>query len=237
MVIVTIREAVILAGGKGKRMRGVTMDKYPKGLTPIQGRSIIEWEIEWLAREGVDYVILAVGYLGKMIEDKLSNQIDTKFGLVEIVYSHEKEKLGSGGAFKLASERIQDKRCYVVNGDVLCDDKLKQIQEIHIQTDALATMYLVQMRSPYGIVEENSNLITNFVEKPMLPHYIHGGIDIIEQNIFHRFPAKGQMEDTIFVELAEEKRFAAFKASSNVFWESIDSEKDFDDANKNWNGL
>ncbi|MHA2091609.1 MAG: nucleotidyltransferase family protein, partial [Candidatus Kariarchaeaceae archaeon] len=147
-------------------------------------------------------------------------------------------KLGSGGAFKLASEQISSSRCYVINGDIMCNSNLTDMVTLHNESKALATMFLVPMRSPYGVVEVKNSFITKFVEKPLLPSvHIHGGINIIEQKIFGRFPDKGQMEDTIFVELAAENKFAAYIGDKNAFWDSIDSEKDFENANINWPGI
>ncbi|MHA2249355.1 MAG: nucleotidyltransferase family protein [Candidatus Kariarchaeaceae archaeon] len=234
----SVSEAIILAGGKGKRMRSITMDQYPKALTPIQNRTIVEWEIEWLAREGVNHIVLAVGHLAHMVEEKIGDSRATKFGDVSISYSVEKEKLGSGGAFKFASKLIDADRCLVVNGDLLCNSDLKAMINLHGQSDALASMHLVTMRSPYGVVEVKNNFISQFLEKPLLPSvYIHSGIDIIEREIFHRFPDKGQMEETIFVEIANEGKFGAHIAGDDEFWSSIDSEKDFENANEQWPGL
>ncbi|MHA2097419.1 MAG: sugar phosphate nucleotidyltransferase, partial [Candidatus Kariarchaeaceae archaeon] len=58
-----ISEAIILSGGEGKRMRSITEDKIPKSLTQIQEQSILDWELTWLAREGISHVILATGHL------------------------------------------------------------------------------------------------------------------------------------------------------------------------------
>ena len=232
-----LSEAVILCGGKGKRLRSVTLNEIPKVLVPIQNKSILTWELDWLLREGIDHVILAVGHLGDNIKKQFGSEYSSDFGSMSIDYSFEKEKLGSGGAFKQASQQIGSKKCLVFNGDVITNSSLLDMLALHNSTNALATMYLVRMRSPYGVVETSDSFITKFQEKPLLNHYIHGGIDIIESTLFERFPDKGQMEDTIFVDIANEGKFAGYKAKENEYWQSIDSEKDFDVANNNWMGL
>jgi NDP-sugar pyrophosphorylase family protein len=232
-----ISEAIILSGGKGIRMRSVTADKIPKSLTKIQNRSILDWELTWLAREGVSHVILATGHLSDVIEKTIGNEFETNYGKVDISYSVEREKLGSGGAIKLASSKISTERSYIVNGDILSNSSLSDMKKLHHEANAYATMFLVKMRSPYGVVVSKDELITEFKEKPLLDVYIHGGVDIVETDQFSRFPDRGQMEDTIFVKFVDEKKFAAYKVDENDFWMSIDSEKDYDTANDTWLGV
>ena len=232
-----VSEAIILAGGKGKRMRSITQDKIPKSLTLIQAKSILEWELIWLARENVSHVILATGHLSDVIEKQMGNEFSCDFGKVDLTFSREKEKLGSGGAVKLASELLTTSQTYLVNGDILSNARLEEMKLLHSAVDVYATMYLTKMRSPYGVVDYKDNLISEFKEKPLLDVFIHGGIDIIESDQFIRFPDRGQMEDTIFVEFANERKFGAYQANDNDFWMSIDSEKDYDTANTNWAGI
>ncbi|MHA2031953.1 MAG: nucleotidyltransferase family protein [Candidatus Kariarchaeaceae archaeon] len=232
-----ISEAIILSGGEGKRMRSITEDKIPKSLTQIQEQSILDWELTWLAREGISHVILATGHLSDVIEKTIGNEFETKYGKIDISYSVEREKLGSGGAIKLASAMVVSDRCFIVNGDILSNSSLDTMKKIHFTNEVFATMLLVKMRSPYGVVISDANLITEFKEKPLLNVYIHGGVDIVETEQFSRFPDKGQMEDTIFVEFVKEKKFAAYKVDEVDFWMSIDGEKDYEVANKTWPGI
>lgn len=232
-----INEAIILAGGKGTRLRSVTMNEIPKGLVKIQEKAILRWEIEWLAKHGVRRVILAIGHLSDKIIGEFGKVVGTPYGEVDVKYSIEKEKLGSGGAVKQASEFILGNACFIINGDILSNANLTDLIEIHNKNRSKATMLLVKMRSPYGVVETKGNLISKFVEKPLLPITIHSGIDIINKEIFIEFPEKGQMEDTIFVELANREEFYVYRADENTFWNSIDTEKDFKDANEKWPGL
>ena len=75
-----VTEAVILAGGAGTRLRSITMNKIPKGLTKIQGKAILEWEMEWLAREGVNHVVLAVGHLANKISRGFGKSYSSQYG-------------------------------------------------------------------------------------------------------------------------------------------------------------
>jgi len=91
---VEVTEAIILAGGKGTRLRSVTLNKIPKGLTNIKDKAILEWELQWLAREGVSRVIFAVGHLSESVENHFQSNYNSDFGDVEIIISVEKEKTG-----------------------------------------------------------------------------------------------------------------------------------------------
>lgn len=232
-----VTEAIILAGGKGTRLRSVTQDMIPKGMTPIQEKPIIEWEFEYLAREGINHVILALGHHSELIEKEFGSSYETEFGNIDLSISIEKEKLGSGGAVKLASSQVNGDRVLLMNGDILTNASLRKLSEIHERTDALASMLLVNMTSPYGVAKVSNDLIVDFVEKPRLDVPIHAGIDIVEREIFSRFPTVGQMEDTIFIELAQERKFAYHLMRNDEFWMSVDTHKDYTQANESWPGL
>lgn len=230
-------EAIILAGGKGTRLRSVTMNAIPKGLTPIQDKPILVWELEWLAREGINSAILATGHLSEEIEKALGNQVETPFGTVDIQYSVEREKLGSGGAARLASALVSEPQVLILNGDVITTAPLEPLFTLHHEKKVLGTMLGVNMLSPYGVIYHKDNLITKYEEKPRLDVPIHGGVDLFETEVLSRFPEKGQMEETIFLDLVKEKQFAFHLISNDEFWMSIDTQKDFEAANQSWPGL
>ena len=93
-------KAIILAGGRGKRLRPIT-DYVPKPLIPIKNIPIIEWQIKYLKKFGVSEVIICSGYKTEMIENYLNNK---KLG-VKITFSIEKKPLGTGGAIKKAGKK------------------------------------------------------------------------------------------------------------------------------------
>ena len=233
-----VKEAVILSGGSGTRLRSVTQNQIPKAMTKIKGLSILEWQLQWLSREGVSHVVLAIGHLSDQIQSFIGDSYSSKYGDIKISYSVETEKLGTGGAFKQASNLLIDKQCYVLNGDILCDSNLSDMVQIHFSNNANATMMLVNMTSPYGIVSKNEHgIITSFLEKPRLKLQINGGLSIMTREIFEKCPDKGQLEDTIFVELTQNQKFYSFSLPDENFWMSIDTEKDYIIANESWNGV
>ena len=233
-----VKEAVILSGGSGTRLRSITKNKIPKPMTKIKGISILEWQLKWLSREGVSHTILAVGHLNEKIKSYFGSSHSSKFGDIDISYSVEKEKLGTGGAFKSAKSFITENEVYVLNGDIMCNTDLTEMNNIHFINNAYATMMVYNMISPYGIVKiGNENLIYDFIEKPQLDIPINAGLSIISKDIIDRFPDKGQMETTIFRELTNERKFYSYLIPNENFWISIDTEKDYIIANESWNGV
>ena len=231
-----VEEAIILAGGKGSRITDITNDEYHKGLALIQNKEINYWQILWLVKNGVKHIIFALGHHSNKTIAFL-DRMQSEFSDVDIEYVVEERKLGSGGAFKLATKYIRGEKCYVVNGDTMTTTSLEMLNEVHERKRALASMLLVNMTSPYGIAKVENEMIKSFIEKPRLELPIHAGVDIIEREIFDRFPDLGQMEDTIFNELVEERRFASYIIPNEIFWKSIDTPKDYIFVEKNWPGL
>jgi NDP-sugar pyrophosphorylase family protein len=233
-----VKEAVILSGGSGTRLRSVTQNKIPKAMTKIKGLSILEWQLQWLSREDVSHIVFAVGHLFENIQSYFGSSYSSKYGDIDISYSIEKEKLGTGGAFKATKNLLSENDVYVLNGDIMCNTDLSIMNNIHFNNNAHATMMVYNMISPYGIVKINDkNLIYDFVEKPQLDIPINAGLSIISKDIIDRFPDKGQMETTIFRELTNERKFYSYLIPNDNFWMSIDTEKDYIMANESWNGV
>ncbi|MHA1910900.1 MAG: nucleotidyltransferase family protein [Candidatus Kariarchaeaceae archaeon] len=233
-------DAIILAGGRGTRLRSVTGTDIPKGLTEIKGKSILEWQFEWLSLYGIKHVILAIGYLAEVIEERFGSSYHTEKGIeLKLDYSVETEKLGSGGAISFANRFVQHETFLIVNGDIITNYNLLEMYSVHKKHGKLATMALAQMRSPYGVVDfdKETGQIKNFVEKPLLDTFIHAGVDFVETKTLDRFPEKGQMEDTIFIEMSHEQNFFSYCLKKTDYWQSIDTHKDYETANNNWEGV
>ena len=117
-------KAIILAGGRGKRLRPIT-DYIPKPLVPIKNMPIIEWQLKYLKKFGVDEVIICTGYKQEMVENYLNVK---KLG-IKIKYSIEKTPLGTGGAIKKAGKLIKEKSFFVINGDTITNIDLKKLSK------------------------------------------------------------------------------------------------------------
>ena len=220
-------QAVILAGGFGKRLAPLTSE-VPKPLLPVGGRPILVRQIEWLRGFGIRDVVLAVGYLRHKIFETLGD--GRRLG-VRIFYSVEEEPLGTGGAIKNAEPFITDDVFVVLNGDVLTNLSLDKLVEA--LGDADGAIALIPLRSPYGIVEYDKNgYITHFREKPLLEgFYINAGVYALRRRMLAELPDRGNIEETLFPRLAQQRRLKAV-VYRDVFWKSVDSLKDLEEVDR-----
>ena len=220
-------QAVVLAGGFGKRLAPLTSE-VPKPLLPVGGRPILVRQIEWLRRFGVTDVVLAVGYLRHKVFEALGD--GRGFG-VRIFYSVEEEPLGTAGAIRNAEPFMRDDVFIVLNGDVLTNLDLNRLVEA--LGDADGAIALVPLRSPYGIVEfDRDGRITRFREKPLLEgFYINAGVYAFRREVLKFLPERGNIEESAFPMLAERGRLRGV-TYRDVFWRSIDSVKDLEEVDK-----
>lgn len=219
--------AIIIAGGKGERLRPLTNDR-PKHMILLGGKPILEYQVEWLKENGVTDIVVAAGHLHEVIEDYFED--GSRYG-VRMAYSIEDEPLGRGGALKLAYHRhVPDSEADIIatNGDNINTQALAPMIRQHTRTGAAATLLLTQLRSPYGIVQQRGKRITGFREKPLLPHWLSAGVYVLSKEFFPRLPDNGDHEDGLFPALAAEERLFAFK--SNTYWKAIDTAKDLTEA-------
>jgi NDP-sugar pyrophosphorylase family protein len=220
--------ALVLAGGKGERLRPLTIDR-PKQMVPVNGKPILEHQVEWLAREGVTNVVLLCGYLHEVISDHFRD--GARWG-VRITYSIEDEPLGRGGAFKMGFRQVPDGEPFVigVNGDNFNTQSLAPLVRSHRRSGAAATVMLVPLASPYGVVRMRGSQVVAFQEKPQLPYWINAGVYVLSREFFAGLPDIGDHEDELFPRLAVEGRLRAFR--SRAYWKGIDTVKDLAEVEK-----
>ena len=222
-------KAAILAGGYGKRLRPLTDDK-PKPLVEVGGKPIIVWQIEWLKRHGIKDLVILVGYKGNMIIDELGS--GSRFG-VRISYVVEENPLGTGGALKNAEHILGREDLFLlINGDIITTlNPLELVEILKKHSKAVASIAVVPLRSPYGIVKASDNgSVTSFVEKPVIPDYmISAGVYAMKPSIFEYLPERGDIERTCFPKLASEGKLLAKIYGDNVYWRSIDTIKDIEE--------
>ena len=219
---------VILAGGLGKRLRPLTSDR-PKPMIQINNTPIIELQVKWLKKFGITDIIVLVGHLREKIKHHLAD--GKKFG-VNISYIEENVPLGTGGALKNAKDHIiqngnPDSGFFVINGDILTN-----LDPFTISEKGSMTLALVPLKSTFGIVETNGDLVSKFVEKPYIEdRWVNAGVYYFSNEIFDYLPDKGNLETVTLPMLVEKQKLKAKKFSNN-YWRSIDSHKDVDEASK-----
>jgi len=168
---------VIMAGGRGTRLRPYT-ENCPKPLLPVGGKPMLEHIIERAKAEGFRHFILAVHYLGHMIEEHFGN--GSRWG-VHIEYLREESPLGTAGALSLMRQ-VPVIPFLVTNGDVLTDIRYGELLDFHCHHAAFATMAVRQheWQHPFGVVRIKGVDIVGFEEKPVTKSHINAGVYVLE---------------------------------------------------------
>ncbi|MDP8002890.1 MAG: nucleotidyltransferase family protein [Caldisphaera sp.] len=228
--------ALILAGGYGKRLRPLTLDK-PKPLIAINDKPVVVYQLEWLKHFGVDEIIMLAGYHKEKLIEELGS--GTKYG-VSISYVVEDEPLGTGGALKKAKYIFKNTEKFLVtNGDIITNINPNTLFDA-LDNQIIAVMAVVPLRSPYGVLDiDSSGLVKGFKEKPILYDYwINAGVYAFRPQIAEYLPDNGDIESTTFPKLANEGKMVAIKFElPKYYWRSIDTHKDLDEVSNELNQM
>jgi len=198
-------KAIILAGGRGTRLPE-SAKNIPKALVEVNSKSVIDHQLELLERHGVKEVIFALGFRN----EQLINHINGKYE-----YVVESVPLGTGGAIKFASQKLNEP-FLALNGDILSDiDFSNFISHFEQQKDVVGAMTLVWMENTkdYGLVLHDDHKIHTFTEKPEEPvaGHINAGCYILTPKIFQEtYKENFSIEKEIFPKLASQKSLSAY---------------------------
>lgn len=189
-------DVVVLAGGLGKRLRSQTGDT-PKVLAQVNGVPFLDLLLANLASQGFQRVILCTGYKAEEIE---AHYRASPLKL-HIEFSREEIPLGTGGAFKLAQNKIHSPVFFGLNGDCFCSVPFAKFFRYHQEKDALASLVLnkVEDRGDFGsVVMNEKNEIVSFQEKANLATspFVSVGVYCFDRAVLDRMPA----QDTFSIE-------------------------------------
>lgn len=221
--------AVILAGGKGTRLRPYTL-VWPKPLMPLGKYLILDVVLKQLKHYGFNEIFLAVGHLSEIFERYLGSE---KYGL-KIHYSLETEPLGTAGPLSLI-EDIFGEHFLVMNGDVLTAMNYGEFVEFHKASGGVSTIatYRRPVYLPYGCIEANqSQQITGYREKPTLEYLVSMGVYMFSPQI-QPFIEKGKRLDfpeLINILIQKQQRVVSYKTSA--YWLDIGRREDYNMAVK-----
>lgn len=211
-------EAIILAGGRGTRLRPVT-DHVPKPLVPVRNVPLIGWQLRYLARHGIGEAVVCAGYKADMIEDYVGR---TDHG-VRVRLSVEDEPLGTGGAIRRAGAMAGGGSFLVMNGDVLTDIDLARVAQV---PDCVAS---VELRTGFGVMDLDGGSVRGFREKGTVPGlWMNAGIYHLGRGSLGDLPESGDIERTLFPGYAAEGRLRAVRFPG-ARWHSADSLKDLEE--------
>ena len=196
--------AVIMAGGKGSRLRSITNDEIPKPMVPVDGKPLLEYQVEALKEYGIKKIVMIVGHLGEKIMEHFKDGKD--FG-VDIDYIVEKDPLGTAGAFYYLKDKTDAKDFLLVFGDVFFDIDFDRMEDFHFKNAALTTLLAHPNGHPYDsdlIQTDDNGKVIGFDSKNNVRDYwydnmVNAGMYVINRELLElvKEPVKIDFEKDI----------------------------------------
>ena len=231
------REAIVLAGGFGTRLRKVVSD-VPKPMAPMdaEGTPFLAFVLKQLAGQGFAKIILSVGYMAEVIQQYFG----ASYAGLELLYSIEDEPLGTGGAVKKAMALCSGEFVFVLNGDTYFDVDFAEIERQHRKTGADFTLAAREMSDfdRYGALTlTEADRVIAFGEKKYCAHgFINGGIDSLGRTLLSAMDKKVfSLEKDFLEEKIDTLHIAAYK--SNGYFIDIGIPEDYQRAKEHWGVL
>jgi NDP-sugar pyrophosphorylase family protein len=230
-------EAVVMAGGKGTRLRPLTY-AIPKPLLPVGERPILEILLDQLKSRGFTKVYVSIGYKGDLIRSYVGD--GSRLGLA-VEYVDEREALGTAGALGLIKDRLV-KPFLMVNGDILTKLDFGSFYKAHVSEGAVMTVgcieYTVQV--PFGVIENDNGLVRGIVEKPSTSHLVAGGVYALSPGALAEVRASQRLDvpDLISELVKKKKRVRAYKIEEP--WLDVGKMSDYERATQevaSWGGI
>lgn len=215
--------AVIQAGGKGTRMTSLTRDLIPKPMLKLNGKPLLQWQIENVAAFGIKRFVIIIGHLGEKIREYFGN--GESFG-VEIEYIEEKQPLGSAGALYYLKETHTNDDFWLIFGDVMFDLAWDRMVSFHEEKKALGTLLVHPNSHPYDsdlVILSESSQVMAITEKGRkhdnwYENLVNSGIYILNHQILDLLtePAKTDLEQDILVPLIKTGKLYGYRTSEYV---------------------
>ena len=218
-----INRAIILAGGKGKRLRPYSFT-LPKPLIPIGKYSTLEILINQLISYGINHITLCLNYKGDLIESFISKK---KIKGVKIDFSHEKKALGTFGPLTIIKDLPED--FLLLNGDVFTNLNFKKLFKFHVSKKSIFTMssYNYSKKIEYGVLKIKKNFLTFYEEKPSQNTQINMGVYAINKKILRYMEKNVKFDFDKFINLLTKKKILVY--SGNHYWFDIGSPQSLSD--------
>lgn len=225
------REALIVAGGKGMRLRPYTT-LIPKPLVPIGDRAIVEIVLEQLRDHGFTRAVISLGHLAPLIRAFVG---DGSHWGIDVDYVEESSPLGTMGPVLLSLDHLPE-HFIVVNGDLLTDIDYGDLLETHVRSGAPVTVatYEREHRIDFGVLDHDGRRITGFREKPTFTYSVSMGIYAVSTWAMRHYPTGVSFgfDDLILDLLERGERPACYPFDG--FWLDIGRPEDYDRANEDF---
>ncbi|WP_286812149.1 MULTISPECIES: nucleotidyltransferase family protein [unclassified Maribacter] len=222
-------DAVIMAGGKGTRLRPLT-EHTPKPLLKVGSKPIMEHNLDRLALYGIDDFWISVKYLGEQIEDYFGNGRQKN---INLSYVWEDKPLGTIGAVSKIDDFSHD---YVLltNSDLLTNLDYEHFFLDFKNNDADLAVVTIpyQVNIPYAVLETNNGQVVNFKEKPTYTYYSNGGIYLIKKSALKYLPKESFFNATDLMEklIEDGKKVVSYPLSG--YWLDVGKHEDFEKAQR-----
>ncbi|KKX51734.1 nucleotidyltransferase family protein [Sphingobacterium sp. IITKGP-BTPF85] len=218
-------DAVLMAGGEGKRLRPLT-ETIPKPLLKVGEKPIIEYNIDRLQKVGIKNVNLSINYLGDQLVDYFG---DGENRNLNIRYVRENKPLGTIGSILLV-ENFEHEDILVMNSDLLTNidyaDFFKTYKDSEADMAVAATSYQVDI--PYGVLEVNElNIVKSLKEKPRYTYFSNAGIYIIKKDLLKMIPEDQFFDITDLINRIIEMNLKLITYPINGYWLDIGKHEDF----------
>ena len=221
-------QAVILAGGKGTRLKPFTTN-FPKPLVPIDDIPILEVVLRQLKKAGFTHIILAVNHLAELIMAFFGN--GDKFG-VKIEYSIEDEPLGTAGPLRIVNNLQEN--FLVMNGDLLTTIDYKNLYDDHCSANADATIasYKKDIKIDLGVLKTEKGIFQDYIEKPTYSFEVSMGIYAMNRSVLEYIPLnkKFDLPELMLALHREKKHIKCYRGE--YYWLDIGRVDDYDAANE-----
>lgn len=222
--------AVVMAGGRGVRMRPLT-DLVPKPLLPVGAKPILEILICKLRDEGFGKIVITTGYKGEMIESYFGD--GSKFG-IKITYTREAKPLGTVGALTLIPHQDIEKPFLVINGDLLVEQNLADFMIAHVDSGALVSVGIRKHMETirFGVIDRDGSLLREIEEKPQLYFDIGAGIYAISPTVISRIPSNTFLDfPALISKITQEEKVNCIDICG--MWKDIGRSDDYEEVNSN----
>lgn len=221
---------VILCGGRGTRLRERT-ETIPKALVEIGGRPIVWHVIGIYATQGFERFVLATGYLGELVEQFVRGESWPTGVSVECVETG--LDTPTGGRISRLDGLLDGGTFCATYADGVADVDLEGLLDAHRESEALATVTVVQPRLQWGVAEiGDDHRVAGFVEKPRSEHWINGGFLCFEPGVFDYLDERSVLEREPLERLAADSQLHAYRHEG--FWGCMDTYKDAVELNDLW---
>lgn len=217
-------DAVLMAGGRGERLRPLT-DTLPKPLLKVGSKPIIEHNIDHLKEFGIRTFKITLRYLGHLIENYFGNGREKD---ISIQYVTEKEPLGTFGALSLISEYYHE-HILVMNSDLFTNIDLEDFYKDFIDQNAdlsIASIpYVVDI--PYAVFNLDDDRVKGFKEKPTYTYYSNAGIYLVKRKLLDRIPAQTRYDATDFIQALIDEGKKVIRYPILGYWIDIGKPEDY----------